>query len=217
MSTTSVTYPNITLIRRGALGAFVAGLALAASGIIQLILVYPTPGPGELGSTSAYLIESAHAIAWAGMILAFFGLRALHGKKFGRLGNLGFYLGSIGYVSAIVITIGILVATALGTSEDVFAAGSIGETIANLMILPGFLTMLVWIPLMGIAVWRANILPRWCAVLLIAHPVFVIFLLASYGFGGIVLGALWFFVGLGLWSYNLRQEVPGALSQRQTA
>jgi hypothetical protein len=209
---------NINLPKWGAFGAFIAALALAFSGLVQLVLVYPTAGPGEPGSTSAYLIESAHVIAWMGMILAFAGLRALHGHRFGRLGNLSFFLASISNLLLILITTGVLLTTfAVGAeaATSIFATGTIGETIANVLSLPGFLTMLVWIPLMGVAIWRANIMPHWCAGLLLAHPLFFVLLLASYGFGGITLGTLWLIVGLALRSYYQRQSRLITLGQQQ--
>jgi hypothetical protein len=215
MDTISDTFKHKSLLKRGAFGAFAAGLALALSGLIQLVLVYPAEGPGELGSTSAYLIEFAHAVAWAGMILAFLGLRALHVQGFGRLGNISVLLGSIGNVSAILITIGILVTTALGAAEAAFAEGAIGETIANVMILPGFMTWLVLVPLLGIAAWRAKVVQGWCALLLIAHPLFMFSLIASYGFGGIAIGALWFSVGFAIRSHYQRQELLHAFGQQQ--
>ncbi len=179
------------LPRWGALGAFIAGLAWACSGVVQLSLVFPNAGPGELGSLSATLIESLHALAEVAMIVAFIGLRACHRPSFGLLGNIGFWLGTIGNALMAAITLGVLV-----------AFDAIGETNASALILPGFLTMLVWIPVMGIAAWRAQRLPRWCALLLILHPLFFVFLLASYGLGGIALGLLWFAVGYALWSQS---------------
>lgn len=183
---------HLNLPRWGAVGAWVAGIAWALSGVVQLAMVYPNNGPGEVGSLSATLIESLHAIAEVAMIVAFVGLRACHRPSFGLLGNIGFWLGSVGLALMAAITIGVLV-----------AADAIGETVASALILPGFLTMLVWIPLMGIAAWRAKKIPRWCALLLILHPLFFVFLLASYGIGGIALGMLWLAVGYALWSQSL--------------
>jgi hypothetical protein len=218
MTTVTDTSQFSTLSKRGARGAFVAALALALSGLTQLVLVYPTPGPGEIGTTSAYLIESAHVIAWIGMILAFMGLRALHGQRFGRLGNLSFFLASVSNILLALITTGVLITTfSVGTeaAASVFAPGTTGELIANVFALPGFLTMIVWIPLLGIASWRANVAPRWCAVLLIAHPLFFFSLLASYGFGGLALGALWLFVGLGIRAHYQRQHLINTFGHQQ--
>ncbi len=184
--------------RLGVAGALLAALALIVSGLIQLALVHPQRGPGELGSASATLIESAHAVAWAGMILAFVEMRARHGQRFGRLGTLAFYLSVIGLGALIAITAGVLIAYHIAGSAVIFDEGTLGETIANFAALPGFLALLLWTPLLGIAVWRGGVLPWWCALLLIAHPLLVTFLIASYGFGGLALGALWLAAAMAL-------------------
>ena len=76
-------------VRRGAVGAIIAGVAWALSGVFAF--VFPGEQAGPLGSTSAYLIESAHAIAEVGMLAWLVGLNARQSRSYGRLGVTGFW------------------------------------------------------------------------------------------------------------------------------
>src|SRR3712207_9383231 len=60
-------------------------------------------------------------------------------------------------------------------------------------------------PLLGVATFRARVLPRWCGVLLVAFPAaFVLmFTLVDYsGAARALLGPYWLALGYALWSHQ---------------
>ena len=177
------------IIRWGGLAAMLAGVAWAASGIVHFALVYPEAGAGPLGSTAMYLIESAHAVAEAAMLGALLGLRARQAPAYGRLGTAGFALAFLGTVLLCAITV-----IAIITKD------ALGEAVLSSVFVSGLLGWLVGFPLLGIATLRARVLPRWCGVLLLAYVPLFVFLLSSYGWGGIALGLLWLALGYALLS-----------------
>ena len=180
---------GMDLIRWGGLAAVLAGVAWAASGIFHFTLVYPAEGTGPMDALPAYLIEFAHAIAEASMLGALLGLHARQAPAYGRLGKVGFTLAFLG--SAILSAI-----TVFATVTQ----GALGEVVLSVIFGLGVLGWLVGFPLLGIATLRTKVLPRWCGVLLLAYFPFFVFLLNSYGWGGIVLGLLWTALGYALLS-----------------
>jgi hypothetical protein len=181
--------PSSDLIRWGGLAAMLGGVAWAVSGIVHFVLVYPAAGTGPLNSTSTYLIESAHAVAEAGMLRALLGLRARQAPAYGRLGAAGFIVAFLGTALLCAITV-----TAIITQD------ALGEALLNSIFISGVLGLLLGFPLLGIATLRAKVLPRWCGLLLIAHFPLFVFLFSSYGWGGVVLGLLWLALGYALLS-----------------
>ena len=179
------------LVRWGGLAGILAGVAWAVSGIVHFVMVYPEAGTGPTGSLSDYLIESAHAVAEAGMVGALLGLRARQAPAYGWLGVVGFALAFLGSVLLCAITVTAII------SGDV-----LGEAFLGTIFISGVLGWLVGFPLLGIATVRARVLPRWCGVLLIAYFPLFGFLLSSYGWGGIALGLLWVALGYVLWSWS---------------
>lgn len=177
------------LIRWGGLAAMLAGVAWASSGIFHFALVYPAEGTGPMDELPAYLIEFAHAIAEAAMLVALLGLRARQAPAYGSLGKVGFVLAFLGSAILAVITVFTTVTQGAG-----------GETFLTLIFVSGVLGWFVGFPLLGIATLRAKVLPRWCGVLLLAYFPLFVFLLNSYGWGGIVLGLLWLALGYALLS-----------------
>ncbi len=175
------------LVRWGALGAVVAAIGWAVSGIFAF--VFPGEGAGPLGSTSAYLIELAHAIAEAGMLAALVGFHVLQARSLSQLGTTGFAVAFVG--TALVLMSTLLV---------IIFLDRLGETLLGVLFGLGLIGWLVGFVLFGIATFRAQVLPRWCGLLLIAHIPLFAFLLSFYGVGGIVLGLLWLALGYALWS-----------------
>ncbi|MDP8948308.1 MAG: hypothetical protein M3N09_09470 [Actinomycetota bacterium] len=188
---------GMDLVRWGGLAAVLAGGAWAASGIVHFALVYPEAGAGPLGSTAMYLIESAHAVAEAGMLGALLGLRARQAPRYGRLGKAGFIVAFLGTALLCAITV-----IAIITKD------ALGETVLSSVFVSGLLGWLVGFPLLGIATLWANVLPRWCGVLLLAYVPLVVFLLSSYGWGGIALGLLWLALGYALLSRKGAAQNP---------
>jgi hypothetical protein len=177
------------LVRWGGLVGILAGVAWAVSGIVHFAMVYPEAGTGPSGSISDYLIEGAHAVAEAGMLGALLGLRARQAQRYGWLGAVGFTLAFLGSALLCAITV-----IAIITKD------ALGEAVLGTIFVSGVLGWLVGFPLLGIATLRARILPRWCGVLLIAFFPLFVFLLSSYGWGGIMLGLLWLALGTALLS-----------------
>lgn len=184
-------------IRWGGLAALLAGVAWAASGIVHFVMVYPEAGAGPLGSTAMYLIESAHAVAEAGMLGALLGLRARQAPAYGRLGTAGFIVAFLGTALLCAITV-----IAIITHD------ALGEAFLSSVFVSGMLGWLVGFPLLGVATLRAKVLPRWCGVLLLAYVPLVVFLLSSYGWGGIALGLLWVALGYALVSERSKGARP---------
>ncbi|HZY66460.1 MAG TPA: hypothetical protein VFE21_11350 [Rubrobacteraceae bacterium] len=180
---------GMDLVRWGGLAAVLAGVAWAVAGIVHFAMVYPEAGAGPLDSTAMYLIESAHAVAEAGMLGALLGLRALQAPAYGRLGAAGFALAFLGSALLCAITV---IATITGDA--------LGETVLGSIFVSGVLGWFVGFPLLGIATLRARVLPRWCGVLLLAYFPLFVFLLASYGWGGLAFGLLWLALGYAILS-----------------
>ncbi len=158
-------------------------------------------GPGELGSTSAVLIELFHAVAEAATIGVVLGVWALARPAAGRLMALGSVLSAVALALLAVITV---VVTA--------ANGLVGEAVATPIFAVGLLGMAFGLPLVGAAAWRARLRPRWLPPLLMAHPVFFFFLLQSYTFGALALGLLWLLVGIAMRLGRSRPAAPAAVA-----
>jgi hypothetical protein len=188
------------LVRWGAIGAVIAGVAWAVSGVFAF--VFPGEQAGPLGSTSAYLIESAHAIAEAGMLAALAGLHVLQARSLGRLGVAGFAVAFVGTALVLVSTLLIII-----------FLDRPGETLLTVLFASGVLGWLVGFVLFGIATFRAKVLPRWCGLLLIAYiPLFLFLLNYSYDLGGIALGLLWLALGYALWTQRGTAAQPSRVS-----
>ena len=193
---------GMDLVRWGGLAAVLAGGVSAASGIAHFALVYPEAGTGPANSLSNYLIESAHAIAEAGMLGALLGLRARQALRYGWLGKTGFIVAFLGTALLCAITV-----------IAVITKDALGEAVLGSVFISGVLGWLVGFPPLGIATLRARMLPRWVGVLLIAYFPLFAFLLGSYGWGGIALGLLWLALGYALLSQHFHQAAgrrPGA-------
>ncbi|MBA3888550.1 MAG: hypothetical protein H0X67_22905 [Acidobacteria bacterium] len=188
-------------IRYGGLAAMLAGVAWAASGIFHFALVYPEAGTGPTGSVSDYLIESTHAVAEAGMLGALLGLRARQVSAYGWLGAVGFALAFLGSALLCAITV-----------TGIASGDALGEAVLSSIFVSGILGWFVGFPLLGIATLRARVLPRWCGVLLLAYFPLFVFLLGSYGWGGIALGLLWAALGYALLSQGSATDGTPATS-----
>jgi hypothetical protein len=88
------------LVRWGALGAFLAGVAWIVSGLISLAI--PGQGTEEICSSSYYLLETIFCIASVGILGGLVGLRARQVPSYGALGAAGFYVGFIGIALMLV-------------------------------------------------------------------------------------------------------------------
>jgi hypothetical protein len=176
------------LVWYGMLGALLAALAWTVSGI--LAYVFPGSNMGPVGSLSWYLIESSDAIAEAGMLVALVGLHVRQAPDYGRLGTLGSVVAFMGTAFLLLSTATWLLTSTEGIFLDIlFSSGALG--------------VLVGFPLIGIATFRAGVLPRWCGLLLIGWLVYfplIFFLVDFYGEARALFGLVWLALGYALWS-----------------
>ncbi len=183
---------SLNLIRWGARGAVLAAVAWTLSGIFAFLLVQPpATNMGPAGSLSWYLIESSDAIAEVGMLAALMGLHLRQRPSYGRLGTVGFVVAFVGTAFLLLSTVIWLLTTG---AERVFI---------DLLFSSWGLAVLVGFPLLGVATFRAGVLPRWCGLLLIAWIVYfpVIFTLVDfYGEARALFGLVFLAVGYALWS-----------------
>ena len=182
--------PSSTFVRWGAIGGMIAGLAWAASAVVDFVL--PGEGPGPIGSTSAYLIEGAHAIATVGMLAWLVGLNARQAPRYGRLGTASFVVAFAGTGLVLVSILLVLI-----------SGDRLGEPVLTAIFGSG--TLLGWLvgfALLGVATFRAKILPRWYGLLMIAQFPLVFGAASSYDVGGTVFGLFWLVLGYVLWTWR---------------
>ena len=190
--------PSSNLIRKGGLAGIVGGMAWALSGVFAF--AFPGEGAGPPGSASAYLVESAHAVAEAGMLVWLLGLRDLRAPAHGRLARVGLVAAFAGtallFALTVLTPVQMLLAYALGVIDP-----RTGGTLVTLLFTSGlFAGWLVGYTVLGIAAFRARALPRWCGLSLVAQFPLLVFLMSFYGAGGVVLGAVWISLGYALLS-----------------
>jgi hypothetical protein len=180
-----------SLGRWGLLGALLAAAGWTVSGIIAFAFGVAPFGP--VGSLSWYLIESSDALGVAGMVVLLVGLYARQVPRYGWLGTAGFALAFVGTASYF-LSYPIYILTADGS----WAILDILEYAALIGLFAGF-------PLLGVATFRARVLPRWCGVLLVAFPVvfLLVFSLVDYsGAARALFGPYWLALGYALWSHQ---------------
>jgi hypothetical protein len=189
--------PTSRLVQWGAIGGVLAGVAWACSDVLALL--FPGQEEGPLGSTSFYLIESADAIAEAGMLAALVGLHVVQARSLGRLGTLSFAVAFVGTALVLVSTLLLLV-----------FLDRPGETVLGLLFGLGLVGLVVGFVLFGIATFRARVLPRSSGLLLVAYP---LVLFAGLPIEGplILVGLLWLALGYALWT---RRDMPAGQASR---
>ncbi|MCV2489739.1 hypothetical protein OF117_10235 [Geodermatophilus sp. YIM 151500] len=143
-------------VRWGARGALLGGAMWILSGLLAFAFGVRNMGPE--GSLSWYLIESSDGIAVAGTLLALIGLHARQVPHHGRLGTVGFALSAAGALSAIGTYLLYVPRLTDGVVLTVLENGWLLGWYAGL-------------PLLGLATFRARLLPRWCAALVGGYPV----------------------------------------------
>jgi hypothetical protein len=141
------------------------------------------------GSLSWHLMESADAIAEVGMLAALVGLHARQRAYYGRLGTAGFVLAFVGTACVLLST----VIWMLFAGEDNFFVGLL-FTLGLFVGWPAGFTLL------GVATFRARVLPRWCGVLLIAYFPVLFAIFSVYDTAVTWNGLVWLALGYALWS-----------------
>jgi hypothetical protein len=134
------------------------------------------------------------------MLVWLLGLRALQAPRHGRSGTVGFVAAFVGTALLFVLTAFTPVQMFLAYALDVIDPRT-GGVLVTLMFTTGlFLGWLVGYTLLGVATFRAKVLPRWCGVLLVVQLPLVVFLMTFYGTGGLALGLVWLALGYALLS-----------------
>lgn len=168
-----------SVIRWGALGAILAGLAGTVSGIIDLVIA-GGPAPEVLGFIP--LNEALYGVALVGMLGGLLGVHTRQAPRYGSLGTVGFVASFLG-VSLLLV----------GLALSFLSGRVLEQTLGLPMLGLGFLGMLVGFVLLGAATLRLGVLPRWCALLLIACPLLAI-TFGDHG-GALALGLTWLALG----------------------
>ena len=158
-----------------------AGLSAVAGGLLFIAVQIKHPHlDATFATTTEYAIRETMKILMAVLsVIGITGIYLRQVKQTGVLGLLGYLLFGAGYLAIMSVQIvGVFVlpsfaATQPGYVNDVFAVatggtpgGDIGALAAFIRI--GGFTFLTGGVVFGIALFRANILPRWAAALLVA-------------------------------------------------
>lgn len=184
------------LVRWGWRGALLAALAWTVSGIFARI--FPGPNMGEVGSLSWRLIESSDAAAELGMLAA---LVAIHVRQSPR-GNT---------LSAIATAISFVGTAALAVSTILWLATETEGALLDILFSAGALAVLIGYPMLGLAVLRARVLPRWSGLLLLGWVVYFPLIFVAIDFYGefrAVFGLVWLAL-----AYAIRAERHVRLGQ----
>jgi hypothetical protein len=170
-----ISVSTLNLVRLGALGALMAGVAWTVLGLVDMATL---GGRGSDVLNSAFLEAALYLAALMSTLGGIVGLHARQTPNYGRLGTAGFLATFTGTAILLVS----LVLTFL-------VGGLFGATFLDPVLGAGLWCVLVGFVLLGAATLRLEALPRWCGVALIVGLPLAI-TLGDYG-GGIVLGLLW--------------------------
>lgn len=180
------TMASLNLVRLGALGAILAGVAWIASSLLAAA-VAGGQSPEVLGFAS--LNEALYLVSVAGTMGGIVGLHARQAPSYGRLGTVGFLAT---FAGTALLLLGLVLSFTMGS---VF-----GRTLLDHVLGLGLWGALLGFMVLGAATLRLGALPRWCGVLLIiCLPVAIG--LGDHG-GGAVLGLLCLAVAYALLSQH---------------
>jgi hypothetical protein len=172
----------LNLVRLGALGALLAGVAWTVLGLVDILTL---SGRGSEVLNSAFLEAMLYLVALVGTLGGIVGLHARQTPSYGKLGAAGFLAAFTG--TAILL---------VGLTLSFLTGGEFGTTFLDFILGTGLWLVLVGFVLLGVATLRLEALPRWCGVaLIVCLPLAIT--LGDYG-GGIVLGLLWLSVSYAL-------------------
>jgi hypothetical protein len=191
-----ISVSTLNLVRLGALGALMAGVAWTVLGLVDMATL---GGRGSDVLNSAFLEAALYLAALMSTLGGIVGLHARQTPNYGRLGTAGFLATFTGTAILLVS----LVLTFL-------VGGLFGATFLDPVLGAGLWCVLVGFVLLGAATLRLEALPRWCGVALIVGLPLAI-TLGDYG-GGIVLGLLWLAVSYALF---FQHDVSALLRTRK--
>ena len=155
-----------------------AGLAAVAGGLLYIAVQFRHPHlDAAFATTTEFAVRETIKITMT--VLSLVGITGIYlrqVKQTGVLGLIGYVLLGLGYLVIMTVqVIGLFVLPSLAASQpgyvnDVFAVVISGTPIGDIgridMLIQGGITYIVGGVIFGIALFRANILPRWAAALL---------------------------------------------------
>jgi hypothetical protein len=156
-------------------------VALAAAGAV-FILIQPLHPHEDIAGITTSIWVIVHLMSWTMAVLGLAGITALYlsqVKKFGVLGLLAYLVFSLFFITQACVNFAeafILPLSAAGSpklTEDVaslFVTGYVLQTDVGPLAIVGSIGAVLYLGggvLFGIAVIRANVLPRWTGILLI--------------------------------------------------
>ena len=187
---------SLNLVRLGALGALLAGVAWMVLGLVDMATL---GGRGSEALNSAFLEETLYSVALVGTLGGVVGLHARQMPNYGRLGTAGF---STAFTGTTILLVGLIL--------SFLAGGVFGRALLDPVLGAALWCVLVGFVLLGVATLRLGALPRWCGVaLIVCLPLAITF--GDYG-GGIVLGLLWLAVSYALF---FQHDVSALLRSRK--
>ena len=161
-----------------------AGLAAVAGGLLFIAVQFKHPHlDATFTTTTEYAVRETMKILMAVLsIIGITGIYLRQVKQTGVLGLLGYLLFGAGYLAIMSVQIvGVFVLPSFAASQpgyvnDVLAVATGGTPSGDIGALAAFIriggfTFLTGGAVFGIALFRANILPRWAAALLVAGTV----------------------------------------------
>ncbi len=178
-------------MRIGGLAGLAAGAAMYAAGVADLLLapeVARWPGPVVLSSFSDYVVQALLFVGLAGTLVSLAGLlgASLRSAR-GRHRGWGLAVGS----SSALLGHALLLYGALTTEAR--GAAAVPDPLAW-----GYPAALVGVVVLGTAALDAEILPRWCGLLLVLGYPLAALPWGSWAGEWMMLGSVWAAVGYGL-------------------
>ena len=137
------------LIRWGGLAGMLAGVIFVVEAFIGML--YPAR-VGNHATSVGFLSEALFAAALLLVMVSLLGLHTRQAGNYGVLGKTGVFLAFIGVVLALPQLVFVLLT---------------GKEVPAWLVAPAALAVLVGFVLLGVATFRAGVLPRWCGVGLI--------------------------------------------------
>ncbi len=186
---------SVNLIRWGGLAAVLAGLMYIAHAAGDLLV----PGPLDGDVFGDYVLEMLWGGAFALLLLTLVSLRAVHGTRYKRLGTLGFFVAFVGY-SVMFAKSFAIVATAIVFD---FQAVQEAKWVWGMLFLGSGLLSVSGTVLLGVATFRARVLPPWLGVALVLLWPVTIPLAEN---GPFAVGLIWALLGYALWARTMERE-----------
>lgn len=209
-----------------------AGLAAAAGGLLYIAVQINHPHlDAAFTMTTEYAVRETMKILMT--VLCLIGITGIYLRQVrqtGALGLIGYLLFGIGYLAILCVqVVGLVVLPTLAASQpgyvdDVFAVVTSGTPTGGIgalqTLIQGGLAYIVGGTIFGIALFRANVLPRWAAALLSVGAVATLATSQlpplTQRLFAIPVGIALIGLGLALWrEQRTPRSLPGAVSSQR--